>query len=96
MEMQRRTKILTTLINYKKNQTLYLHFYRFDTSIGGLTFADQYLQVTTHLSGTNVYGFGEHIHQSYRHNFDTYKTWPILARDEPPKVREEKQLLVSV
>ncbi|CAG2105314.1 unnamed protein product [Medioppia subpectinata] len=31
----------------------------FDTSIGGLVFADQFLQLATNLATNNVYGFGE-------------------------------------
>ncbi|CAG2113294.1 unnamed protein product, partial [Medioppia subpectinata] len=54
----------------------------FDTSIGGLVFADQFLQLATNLATNNVYGFGENVHQSLRHDL-SYKTWPLFARDVP-------------
>uniref|UniRef100_A0A0N5AMQ5 Maltase n=1 Tax=Syphacia muris TaxID=451379 RepID=A0A0N5AMQ5_9BILA len=55
-----------------------------DTSIGGFVFSDQYIQIATYLPSKNVYGFGENIHTSLKHNFDEYTTWAMFARDEPP------------
>nr|XP_053632508.1 maltase-glucoamylase-like isoform X2 [Cherax quadricarinatus] len=55
----------------------------FDTSIGGMTYADQFLQVSTKLTSDNLYGLGEATHLSLRHNLN-YITWPMLARDQPP------------
>uniref|UniRef100_A0A6I8P631 Maltase n=1 Tax=Ornithorhynchus anatinus TaxID=9258 RepID=A0A6I8P631_ORNAN len=54
-----------------------------DTSIGPLQYADQFLQLSTRLPSPNVYGFGEHVHQQYRHDLD-WKTWPIFPRDTFP------------
>ena len=51
-----------------------------DTSVGGLTFADQFLQFVTKLPSKNVYGFGENRHKGFRHNFD-YQRWPMFSRD---------------
>jgi hypothetical protein len=33
----------------------------FDSSLGGLTLADQFLQVATRLPSTHVYGFAEQV-----------------------------------
>ncbi|XP_036904943.1 maltase-glucoamylase, intestinal [Sturnira hondurensis] len=55
----------------------------FDSSIGPLLFADQFLQLSIRLPSTNVYGLGEHVHRRYRHDMN-WKTWPIFARDTPP------------
>ncbi|XP_012576239.1 PREDICTED: maltase-glucoamylase, intestinal [Condylura cristata] len=55
----------------------------FDSSIGPLLFADQYLQLSFRLPSANVYGLGEHVHQQYRHSMD-WKTWPIFTRDTTP------------
>ncbi|KAL5015728.1 hypothetical protein ScPMuIL_005317, partial [Solemya velum] len=70
------------------NGTFYLKVTRndtgvaiFDSSIGGLTFADQFLQIATKLASEDVYGLGENRHFSFRHNFN-YKTWPMFARDQ--------------
>ncbi|ELT99254.1 hypothetical protein CAPTEDRAFT_104310 [Capitella teleta] len=52
----------------------------FDTSVGGLTFSDQFLQFSTYLNSANVYGFGEHEHHSFRHDMN-FKTWPMWTRD---------------
>lgn len=53
-----------------------------DTSVGGMTFEDQFLQIATRLPSTNVYGFGENVHGSLRHDLN-WKTWPMFARDQP-------------
>ncbi|KAL4827330.1 hypothetical protein H8958_021232 [Nasalis larvatus] len=55
----------------------------FDSSIGPLLFADQFLQLSTRLPSANVYGLGEHVHQQYRHDMN-WKTWPIFNRDTTP------------
>lgn len=55
----------------------------FDTSIGPLVFADQYLQLSAKLSSNNIYGLGEHVHKKFRHDTD-WKTWPIFTRDAFP------------
>ncbi|XP_074125656.1 putative maltase-glucoamylase 2 [Sminthopsis crassicaudata] len=55
----------------------------FDTSIGPLQYAEQYLQLSVRLPSHNVYGFGEHVHQQYLHNM-SWKTWPIFTRDAIP------------
>lgn len=60
-----------------------LHDRRFDTGVGGFTFANQYLQVATSLPSRNLYGLGESHHQSFRHDLN-YRTWPMFARDQPP------------
>ncbi|OZC08404.1 glycosyl hydrolase, family 31 [Onchocerca flexuosa] len=55
-----------------------------DTSIGGLLFADQYIQIATFLPTDKIYGFGENVHLSLKHKFTNYTTWPMLARDQAP------------
>uniref|UniRef100_UPI00398F668E maltase-glucoamylase n=1 Tax=Pristiophorus japonicus TaxID=55135 RepID=UPI00398F668E len=55
----------------------------FDTSVGPLQFADQYLQITAKLPSHNIYGFGEHVHKHYRHDTN-WKIWPIFTRDAFP------------
>ncbi|KAM5303746.1 maltase-glucoamylase-like isoform 1-T1 [Glossophaga mutica] len=55
----------------------------FDSSIGPLLFADQFLQLSIRLPSANVYGLGEHVHRQYRHDMN-WKTWPIFARDTAP------------
>ncbi|XP_039716533.1 maltase-glucoamylase isoform X1 [Pteropus medius] len=55
----------------------------FDSSIGPLLFADQFLQLSIRLPSANVYGLGEHVHQQYRHDMN-WKTWSIFARDTTP------------
>ncbi|CAB3406452.1 unnamed protein product [Caenorhabditis bovis] len=34
-----------------------------DTSIGGMQFADKFIQIATYLPSKNVYGFGDHVHK---------------------------------
>ncbi|XP_050403277.1 maltase-glucoamylase [Patella vulgata] len=52
-----------------------------DTGVGGFTFADQFLQIATKLPSENIYGFGENIKKSFRHNL-WFKSWPMFSRDE--------------
>ncbi|XP_052008312.1 sucrase-isomaltase, intestinal-like [Xyrauchen texanus] len=55
----------------------------FDTTIGPLVFADQYLQLSAKLPSHNIYGLGEHVHQNFLHDTN-WKTWPIFTRDAFP------------
>lgn len=55
----------------------------FDSSLPGLTFSDQFLQISTRLPTDNVYGFGEHNHRRYRHDMN-WKTWGMFSRDFAP------------
>ncbi|KAK3872832.1 hypothetical protein Pcinc_022087 [Petrolisthes cinctipes] len=55
----------------------------FDTRVGGFTYADQYLQVSTRLPGPHLYGLGEGHHFSLVHDLN-HITWPMFARDQGP------------
>ncbi|XP_067668991.1 sucrase-isomaltase, intestinal-like [Haliotis asinina] len=66
--------IITRVSN---NQTI------FNTSLPGFIYSDQYLQLTTRLASSNVYGFGEHNHRQLRHDL-SWKTWSIFTRDVAP------------
>ncbi|ESO98985.1 hypothetical protein LOTGIDRAFT_114214 [Lottia gigantea] len=50
----------------------------FSTDVPGLTFTDQFLQITTRLPSSNLYGFGEHNHRRFQHDMN-WKTWSIFA-----------------
>ncbi|XP_033634862.1 maltase-glucoamylase, intestinal-like [Asterias rubens] len=54
-----------------------------DTSLGPLIFSDQFLQITTKLPSSNIYGFGENEHPSFRHDIK-WKSWGMFSRDQPP------------
>ncbi|XP_038077866.1 sucrase-isomaltase, intestinal-like [Patiria miniata] len=54
-----------------------------DTSLGPFIFSDQFLQITTMLPSTNLYGFGENEHPSFRHDIQ-WKSWGMFSRDQPP------------
>ncbi|XP_051482229.1 sucrase-isomaltase, intestinal [Apus apus] len=55
----------------------------FDTTIGPLQYADQFLQLSIRLPSKNIYGVGEHVHKQYRHDVN-WKTWPMFSRDIGP------------
>uniref|UniRef100_A0A8B9IF27 alpha-glucosidase n=1 Tax=Anser cygnoides TaxID=8845 RepID=A0A8B9IF27_ANSCY len=55
----------------------------FDTTIGPLQYADQFLQLSIKLPSSNIYGVGEHVHKQYRHDVN-WKTWPMFSRDIGP------------
>uniref|UniRef100_A0A8C3N201 alpha-glucosidase n=1 Tax=Geospiza parvula TaxID=87175 RepID=A0A8C3N201_GEOPR len=57
----------------------------FDTTIGPLQYADQFLQLSIRLPSSNIYGVGEHVHKQYRHDVN-WRTWPLFSRDTPPSV----------
>ena len=68
-----------------------------DTSIGGLTFHNQYLQLSTKLGCVALYGFGETEHANFRHDMH-YRAWGMWSRDQPPGVSillASKQLLLA-
>ncbi|XP_070553627.1 sucrase-isomaltase, intestinal-like [Ptychodera flava] len=54
-----------------------------DTSIGGLVFEDQYLQLATKLGSSSIYGFGEHEHHSFKHDLN-FISHGMYSRDQPP------------
>ncbi|XP_061407988.1 lysosomal alpha-glucosidase-like [Lethenteron reissneri] len=55
----------------------------FDTSLAGLTFADQFLQIATRLPSSRIYGLGEHERSRYRQSLN-FKTYGMYSRDQPP------------
>ncbi|GFT67959.1 maltase-glucoamylase, intestinal [Nephila pilipes] len=52
----------------------------FDTNIPGMLFSEQYIQLSTRLATSNVYGFGEHTSSTYKHKTN-WKKWSLFARD---------------
>uniref|UniRef100_A0A8B9FM50 alpha-glucosidase n=1 Tax=Amazona collaria TaxID=241587 RepID=A0A8B9FM50_9PSIT len=55
----------------------------FDTTIGPLQYAEQFLQLSIKVPSINIYGVGEHVHKQYRHDVN-WKTWPMFSRDTGP------------
>ncbi|PIC36200.1 hypothetical protein B9Z55_015284 [Caenorhabditis nigoni] len=43
-----------------------------DTSIGGMQFADKFIQIATYLPTKNIYGFGDHIHKKIKVGFQYF------------------------
>ncbi|CEF71380.1 Glycoside hydrolase, family 31 and P-type trefoil domain and Galactose mutarotase-like domain and Glycoside hydrolase, superfamily domain-containing protein [Strongyloides ratti] len=78
------------IFNFKINRNSN-HRTLFDTSIGGLLFSDQYIQLASYLPSTRLFGIGEHIHQTLHHDLTKYTTWPMLARDQPPNSKDPNQ-----
>ncbi|XP_023930007.1 lysosomal alpha-glucosidase [Lingula anatina] len=58
----------------------------FDSSHGLLTFADQFLQISTSLPTQYIYGLGEH-RDSLLHDATKPHTFGFYARDQPPSER---------
>lgn len=58
-------------------------FDRFNSSVPGLMLSEQFLQITNRLPSGNLYGFGEHNHQRFKHDMN-WKTWPMFTRDTTP------------
>ncbi|KAK2718850.1 hypothetical protein QYM36_006005, partial [Artemia franciscana] len=55
----------------------------FDSSLGGLTLSDQFLQISTLFSMDAIFGFGENEQPSLRHDMN-WKIWALWARDQAP------------
>ncbi|XP_054254871.1 sucrase-isomaltase, intestinal-like [Indicator indicator] len=60
----------------------------FDTTIGPLVYAEQFLQLSIWLPGANIYGVGEHIHKRYQHDLN-WRVWPIFNRGTNPSANVE-------
>ncbi|XP_048460068.1 maltase-glucoamylase [Rhincodon typus] len=54
-----------------------------NSQLPGLTFTDQFIQISTHLPSKYIYGFGETEHQSFKHDLN-WNTWGMFAKDQPP------------
>ncbi|XP_031459607.1 sucrase-isomaltase, intestinal-like [Phasianus colchicus] len=54
-----------------------------DSPLVDLFFSNQYLQITTAVPSTSVYGFGEQEHVSFKHNMD-FVTYGMFSRDQAP------------
>ncbi|XP_028938370.1 sucrase-isomaltase, intestinal-like [Ornithorhynchus anatinus] len=54
-----------------------------DTSLGGLTFSEQFMQMLVTLPSDSVYGFGEHEHPSFKHDMNFIR-YGMFTRDHPP------------
>ncbi|KAM6137726.1 sucrase-isomaltase, intestinal-like [Pterocles gutturalis] len=60
-----------------------------DSPLVDLLFSNQYLQITTTVPSTSVYGFGEHEHPSFKHSMD-FITYGMFSRDQAPKYLADK------
>ena len=56
----------------------------FDSSLGGLTVSDQFLQIAGLLPSENIYGFAEQEQPSFRHDLN-WRSWGMFARDHAPE-----------
>ncbi|XP_005039276.1 PREDICTED: sucrase-isomaltase, intestinal-like [Ficedula albicollis] len=54
-----------------------------DSPLVDLFFSNQFLQITTTVPSTSVYGFGEHEHPTFKHNMD-FVTYGMFSRDQAP------------
>ena len=61
-------------------------YFRFDSTLAPLLYADQYLQLSTVVPSGFLYGLGEHRSALY-HNTSIWQQVALWARDQPPGVR---------
>lgn len=61
----------------------------FDTSLGGFTFADQFIQIVNKVPTTFGYGIGENEQSTYKHDFSKWQTFGLYTRDNVPDVMME-------
>ncbi len=52
-----------------------------DSSLGPIIFQKLQRQISTRLPSKNVYGLGENMHTSFKHDMN-YRNWPVFARDQ--------------
>ena len=48
----------------------------------GFIYSDQFIQIVLNLGYTNLYGFGENTHHSFKHSFAYSNWWGIFGRDQ--------------
>ncbi|UJR29922.1 hypothetical protein I4U23_017469 [Adineta vaga] len=63
----------------------------FDTSLfaHGFVYDNQFIQFITTVPSTNVYGFGENTHPTFRHILQNSSRYGMFARDQPPLGQNE-------
>ncbi|XP_037382547.1 sucrase-isomaltase, intestinal [Talpa occidentalis] len=54
-----------------------------DSCLPGFTFNDQFIQISTRLPSSYLYGFGEVEHTAFKRNMN-WHTWGMFTRDQPP------------
>ncbi|VDK50385.1 unnamed protein product [Anisakis simplex] len=54
-----------------------------DTSIGGMMFADQFIQIAAYIGAKFQYGIGENTQQTLKIKLRQYQTWPMFGRNHP-------------
>ncbi|KAJ8030862.1 Maltase-glucoamylase, intestinal [Holothuria leucospilota] len=57
----------------------------FDTGIGGFIFEEQFIQFSTLLQTTAIFGFGEHRHKRLRHWVLDWPTWGMWTTNADPE-----------
>nr|XP_012788816.1 unnamed protein product [Sorex araneus] len=62
----------------KKNGTVL-----WETSLGGLIFSNQFLQLMASVPCMSIYGFGEQEHSSFKHDTN-FMRYGMYSRDQPP------------
>ena len=48
-----------------------------------------FIQIASYLPSNNIYGIGENIHESFKHDLN-YKTWPVFATGSPVEYVSDK------
>ncbi len=61
-----------------------LFWFRFDSSVAPLIFADQFIKISTRLSSPLIYGLGEHRERLLLNVTTNWKRMAFWARDMPP------------
>nr|XP_039250165.1 maltase-glucoamylase, intestinal-like [Styela clava] len=56
----------------------------FDTSLGQMMFAEQFLQISTKVASEYIYGFGEHMHETLKHDMN-WITYGMFTFDQNVK-----------
>ena len=67
---------------------------RWDSSVAPLIFSDQYIQISTKLPSTYLYGFGEQEHASFARGLD-WKTLGMFSRDQFPFVSPFTEVVIQ-
>uniref|UniRef100_A0A8C7A103 alpha-glucosidase n=1 Tax=Nothoprocta perdicaria TaxID=30464 RepID=A0A8C7A103_NOTPE len=85
LKYQKKSKCTEMSLNTKHKENNYLSSlcHRWDASLNDLIFSNQYLQITTTVPSTSVYGFGEHEHPSFKHSMN-FATYGMFSRDQSP------------
>uniref|UniRef100_A0A915AP98 P-type domain-containing protein n=1 Tax=Parascaris univalens TaxID=6257 RepID=A0A915AP98_PARUN len=77
VEIANKTKVFSFIVRRKSTNAMI-----WDTSIGGMMFSDQYIQIAAYIGTSMLYGIGENTQATLMHLMEIYTTYAMFSRNE--------------